>query len=197
MSRCSNSTSPRPCSIGRANSFERFAIPFTQPQAKSGRAFTDQLLDAQPNRLDEKFRAALFERTAGNALFTIELLRALQEGGGLNRDEQNRWVVTNSLDWETVPARVEGVLEERLGQLDESQRALLDAASVEREQFIVEVLAQVQQLPLLQTLKYLSQELDKRHLLVREFGHLQLSERQLARYQFIHALFQQFCYLPI
>jgi predicted ATPase len=163
-------------------------------QATIARTFTDQLIDTQPNRLDEVFRTALFARTGGQALFTVELLRSLQERGGLARDEQGRWVVTPDLDWETVPARVEGVLEERLGRLEDAQREMLRAASVEGEQFTVAVVAQVQQLPLRQLVKDLAQHLDKRHHLVREQNELQLGGQRLARYQFVHALFQQFLY---
>ena len=39
----------------------------------------DAFLDTEPNRLAEGFRAALFHRTEGHPLFTIELLRAMQE----------------------------------------------------------------------------------------------------------------------
>jgi glycosyltransferase involved in cell wall biosynthesis len=44
--------------------------------AADRRDFVDSLLDSEPNVLDEGFRAALLRRTDGQALFTVELLRA-------------------------------------------------------------------------------------------------------------------------
>ena len=60
---------------------------------REGRRFVDAFLDAEPNRLGEDFRAALFHRTAGHPLFTIELLRSMQERGDLVRDEADgAWI---------------------------------------------------------------------------------------------------------
>ena len=49
-------------------------------------SFVDALLDTEPNSLDEGFRQALIQHTDGHALFTAELLRAMQERGDLVRD---------------------------------------------------------------------------------------------------------------
>ena len=40
-----------------------------------GRRFVEAYLDTQPNRLGPAFREALFNRTGGHALFTVELVR--------------------------------------------------------------------------------------------------------------------------
>jgi predicted ATPase len=48
-------------------------------EEKEERKFVDALLDVEPNRLTDGFRAALFERTGGHPLFTVELLRAMQD----------------------------------------------------------------------------------------------------------------------
>ncbi|HMN28042.1 MAG TPA: hypothetical protein PKE45_07795, partial [Caldilineaceae bacterium] len=80
----------------------------------AGRAFVDALVDSEPNQLDSAFRQQLLLRTEGHPLFTVELLRNLQERGDLFQDERGRWVEGASLDWATIPARVEGVIEERL-----------------------------------------------------------------------------------
>ena len=81
---------------------------------ETGRAFMDAFLDSEPNRLGEGFRNVLFQHTAGHPLFTIELLRAMRERGDLFRDESGRWTAGPVLDWDTLPASVEGVIEERL-----------------------------------------------------------------------------------
>ena len=81
------------------------------------RRFVDELLDAEPNRLSEAFRERLYLRTGGHALFTVELLRGLQERGDLVKDEEGLWVEEAHLDWNRLPARIEAVIAERVGRL--------------------------------------------------------------------------------
>ncbi|MCP4426289.1 MAG: AAA family ATPase, partial [Chloroflexi bacterium] len=57
-----------------------------------GRPFINALLDSQPKRLDEQFREMVCRQTGGQALFTTELLRGLQERGDLVKDGNGRWV---------------------------------------------------------------------------------------------------------
>ncbi len=159
-----------------------------------GRSFVDALLDSEPNQLDASFREAVFRRTKGQPLFTVELLRALQEQGDLVMDEQGIWKETPYLDWDILPARVEAVIARRIEQLPQELRRLLAVASVEGEHFTVEVLAQVQERGILPVLQYLSQELDHRYRLVREAGALNLAGQPLTRYQFRHNLFQAYLY---
>ncbi|MFN2138335.1 MAG: AAA family ATPase, partial [Candidatus Promineifilaceae bacterium] len=55
-----------------------------------GRAFVNAWLDTEPNQLTEPFRDTFFKQTQGHALFTVELVTALQERGDLQRDAQGR-----------------------------------------------------------------------------------------------------------
>lgn len=63
----------------------------------AGRHFVDALLDRQPNRLSENFRIALFWRTKGHPLFTLELLREMQARGDLVQDPDGYWVESDTL----------------------------------------------------------------------------------------------------
>jgi ABC-type oligopeptide transport system substrate-binding subunit/predicted Ser/Thr protein kinase len=158
------------------------------------RDFVDDFLDTEPNRLDENFRQALYRHTGGHPLFTIELLRAMQERGDLIRDEQGRWIEGSALDWSTLPARVEGVIEERVGRLKTELREILSVASVEGEDFTAQVIAKVQEIGERQLLRELSQELEKRHRLVRVGGEVKVGRHHLSRYQFAHTLIQRYLY---
>ncbi len=158
------------------------------------RQFVDSLLDSEPNALGEEFRAALFRHTAGHALYTVELLRALQERGHLIRDGKGRWMEGQTLDWSTLPARVEGVIEERIDRLSADLRELLQVASVEGERFTAEVLARVQSLPERGVVRQLSGELDRRHRLVVADGLAQVAYVRLSRYRFAHNLFYHYLY---
>jgi oligopeptide transport system substrate-binding protein len=160
-----------------------------------GRQLVDALLDREANRLPESFRVALFWQTRGHPLFTIELIREMQARGDLIQDETGHWIMREeSLNWAALPARVEAVIEQRLGRLDETLRDLLAVASVEGESFTVEVVARVQQMSQRQALRCLSQELENRHRLVRERAAIEVDRRRLCRYQFAHVLFQHYLY---
>ncbi len=163
-------------------------------ESAMGRPFIDAFLDVQPNRLGEDFRAALSHQTEGHPLFTIELLRAMQERGDLVRDPEGRWVTGPTLDWKTLPARVEAVIEERVGRLEAGLRDILAVASVEGETFTAQVVARVQGLGERSLLGALSQELERRHHLVRAQGEIQVDHKFLSRFRFTHTVFQQYLY---
>jgi DNA-binding SARP family transcriptional activator/tetratricopeptide (TPR) repeat protein len=168
-------------------------IDLDETDVAEGREFVDALLDSEPNRLGQGFRQALFQRTWGHPLFTVELLRRMQERGNLVRDEDRRWVEGAALDWRTLPARVEGVIEERIGRLRPELHEILSVASIEGERFTAGAVAQVQGVSELLLLRNLSR-LEKRHRLVREREEVRLEHRRLSRYQFTHNLFQAYLY---
>ncbi|MCI0579062.1 MAG: ABC transporter substrate-binding protein [Chloroflexi bacterium] len=175
--------------------FGDIQIDLARFEPAKGRELVDALLDREPNHLSETFRTALFWQTKGHPLFTIELIREMQARGDLIQDETGHWVIREeTLNWATLPARVEAVIEQRLGRLDETLCDLLAAASVEGESFTVEVVARVQQMSQRQALRCLSQELEKRHRLVRERAAIEVDRRRLCRYQFAHVLFQHYLY---
>jgi predicted ATPase len=159
-----------------------------------GREFIELLLDSEPNRLDSTFRQALHERTQGHPLFTIELLRGLQERGDLVRDSMGRWVEGSSLNWERLPARVEAVIAERIGRLAQPLRAALRVASVEGEVFTAEVIAQVSGLEEQGLLRLLSRELDRKHRLIQAQSIQRAAGQLVSRYRFRHILFQRYIY---
>jgi len=159
-----------------------------------GMGFIDSFLDTEPNRLGTEFRQAFHQRTGGHPLFTIELLRALQERGNLQKDGEGYWVAGPDLPWDQLPARVEAVIEERIGRLGRELRELLAVASVEGHEFTAQVLARIQALEERRLLRDLSQELEKRHRLVRELGEVRAGQQVLSRYQFAHQLFQRYLY---
>jgi tetratricopeptide (TPR) repeat protein len=159
-----------------------------------GSQFVRAILAIEPNRLSEEFGRVLFERTRGHPLFTIELLRDMQERGVLVRDERGRWLEGPLLDWDDLPDRVEGIIEERIGRLEPPLRAILSTASVEGQVFTAQIVAWVEGLGERDLLRLLSQELDRRHRLVQERQEVKVGPQYLARFQFAHAVFQQYLY---
>jgi ABC-type oligopeptide transport system substrate-binding subunit/class 3 adenylate cyclase/ABC-type transporter Mla MlaB component len=159
--------------------------------------FIKAYLDSEPNRLSQGFRQALYDHTDGHPLFTVELLRDLQERGALVMDEEELWIEGPELDWDVLPARVEGVIEERIGRLKEELRETLTIASVEGEDFTSQVVAGVLQVGEREQLKRLSRELEKRHRLVKARGESKVGTKILSQFQFSHVLFQRFLYNEI
>ncbi len=169
-------------------------IDLSRSRADEELTFVNDLVDSEPNRLGPAFRQELCARTDGHPLFTIELLRHLQERGDLVRDGEGRWVEGPALDWDALPARVEGVIEERLARLPDDMRETLNIGSVMGYDFTAQVVAQVQQVQERDLLRNLSRDLDKRHHLIQEEGEIRIGKQILSLYRFAHALFQQFLY---
>jgi ABC-type oligopeptide transport system substrate-binding subunit len=182
------------------------------------RRFVEALLDSEPNQLGDTFHENLYRQTRGHPLSTVELLRDMQERGDLVQDEEGRWVEGPALEWETLPARVEAVIAERIGRLAEPAREALRVASVEGETFTAEVLARVLGASEREVVRQLS-KLDREHRLVgaqgiRRLGpalpapacpggqargaQAQVSEakggQRLSLYRFRHILFQRYLY---
>ncbi len=199
---------PEEVAIGRAGERHPLAKPLSEfkrtfgdvwvdlssPEAAEGRSFVDALLDAEPNRLTRGFRDALFHRTEGHPLFTIELLHAMQDRGDLLEDEDGRWTEGPTLDWEVLPARVEAVIEERIDRLDPGLQEVLAVASVEGEVFTAQVVAEVRNAPESSIVRQLSQDLERQHRLVREQEEVETDEKRMSRYRFSHILFQDYLY---
>ena len=110
------------------------------------------------------------------------------------RMQQGQWIEGPAIDWNTLPARVEGVIEKRIQRLEKELRSILTIASVEGETFTAEVVARVQQVQERGLVQRLSQELDKQHRLVTAQILAWLGSQRLSLYRFRHQLFQQYVY---
>jgi len=159
-----------------------------------GREFVDAFLDSEPNTLDKKFRQTLFAQTKGQPLFTVELLRAMQEQGMLVKDRDGRWIEGRTFDWHKLPSRVDAVIMERIGRLTEKMREVLTLASVEGQEFTAEVIARLRKEEVRELIKVLSSELEKRHHLVSAKGIRSLDKQRLSLYVFQNNLFQKYLY---
>jgi ABC-type oligopeptide transport system substrate-binding subunit/DNA-binding SARP family transcriptional activator len=159
-----------------------------------GATFIDRLLDSEPNQLGTDFRAMLHQRAGNNPLFTIELLRSLQERGDLIRDVAGQWQAGPGLKWDTLPARVEAVIAERIGRLPAEWQRALAIASVEGEEFTAEVIARVQGIDERMLVEHLSGELSRHYRLVNPHSLQRVDSQRLSRYRFRHILFQKFLY---
>jgi ABC-type oligopeptide transport system substrate-binding subunit/DNA-binding SARP family transcriptional activator len=180
------------------NEFQRTygntAVDLDQLDHLERRRFLNAYLESEPNRLDAGFRQALYDLTGGQPLFTIETMRGLQERGGIFRDQAGYWIAAPDLIWNELPAQVEGVLRERVARLRPDLQELLSIASVEGDTFTVQVLEKILNIPSRELSSLISQDLAKRHRLVREKGEDRIGPQYLDRYELNHALIREFLY---
>ncbi len=177
------------------NEFQReYGDSTVNVDAADSLSFVEDLLDSEPYDLSQDFRSMFYRFTHGNPLFSLELLRGMQERGDLLRDQYGTWVEGQALDWETLPARVEAVIAERIGRLDGSLRAALRVASVEGHEFTAEAVARIRSVDEREMLAKLSRELDRKHRLIRSQSILRIDGQLLSRYRFRHFLFQKYLY---
>ena len=181
--------------VAVVNEFQRDfgSIMVDLDQAES-RAFVQALVDSEPNRLGPSFRQMLHQQTRGHPLYTIELLRGMQERGDLTKDADGNWIEGSALDWQTLPARVEAVIAERVSRLAQPLRAALRVASVEGEVFTAEVVARILATDEREMVGRLSRDLDRKHRLVRAQAMERIGSRRLSRYRFRNYLFQRYLY---
>ncbi|HLC03403.1 MAG TPA: hypothetical protein VJK02_10230, partial [Anaerolineales bacterium] len=169
-------------------------IDLGRTQEEEGESFIDAILDTESNALDPAFRRELFRHTGANPLFTIELLRAMEARGDIVQDDDHLWTPGPSLDWRQLPAKVEGVIEERLNKIGDELREILRVAAVEGGSFTAEVISQVLRLEIRDLLRQLGGKLDRQYRLVEPLGSRHLAEARLSLYRFRHILFQKHIY---
>jgi tetratricopeptide (TPR) repeat protein len=176
--------------------FGEMTIDLDQAVEAEGEAFVSEFVATEPNKLDGSFKRQLFKHTGGHPLFTVELLRNMQERGDLVKDEEGKWIESASLDWEDLPTRVEGVIEERIGRLETDLKEVLTVGSVQGEDFTAEVVARVQEAEARGLIRQLSGELERQHRLVKAEGTRRLadSKQRLSLFRFQHNLFRTYLY---
>jgi DNA-binding SARP family transcriptional activator/tetratricopeptide (TPR) repeat protein len=159
-----------------------------------GRAFVDEWLDTEPNCLDEPFRRALYRKTRGHALFTVELVAGMQERGELTRDQHGYWQVGTAVSWHAIPARVDAIVAQRIGRLSDPARRLLTAGCILGETFAAEIAAQIVERAMIEVIQTLSGGLGRIHRLVEPLARLQVGRQTFSPYRFRHALYRQYLY---
>ncbi len=127
-------------------------------------------------RIPPEVAARIAEHSGGNPLLALELLRHLEESGGLVREDT---AFRTAPGWEAVPLpqRFREIVELRLAGLSDEERALLEAAAVDGLDFDGQALAAATGEPLIEILRRLQR-------LVRRGGIVRPRE---GGYRFAHA----------
>jgi class 3 adenylate cyclase len=114
---------------GKANAATVSLAPLSAEQ--TGRLVRG-LLDGEP--VPAEAERLVNQIAGGNPLFAEELVRMLVDEGRLTRDG-NAWRVVGPVDGTAIPPTVSALLSSRLDRLDDPERRVVEAASVEGQVF--------------------------------------------------------------
>ena len=146
----------------------------------------------------EDFARVIHERTEGNALFMSDLLHYLKSREVI-RKEGESWVITKPLSEveRNLPESVRSIVQRKIGQLEEEDRRLLTAASIQGFDFDSASVARVVQIDPADVEERLDR-LERIHSVVRMVEEKQFPDGTLTlHYQFVHVLYQNALYASI
>jgi serine/threonine protein kinase/tetratricopeptide (TPR) repeat protein len=141
------------------------------------------------------FAALIHERTEGNPLFMADVLRDLRRRQVIQQQD-GRWTISDALPAiaRELPESVRSLIQRKMDALEDTDRRLLAAASVQGMDFDSAILAAVGQMDDEEVESRL-ERLEREHALVRFAGELEAPDRSLTlRYRFAHHMYQNACF---
>ncbi|HSO22246.1 MAG TPA: AAA family ATPase, partial [Chondromyces sp.] len=142
-----------------------------------------------------EFPALIHEKTEGSPLFMADLVRYLRDQGAIGQVDGG-WRLIHGLPEieRQLPESVLGMIERKIGQLDEADHELLTVASVQGYEFDSAIAARVLGISPEVTEERL-EDLERVHAFVTLAGEAELPDRTLTlRYRFVHVLYQNSLY---
>ena len=152
------------------------------------------ILNEEANVYTPSFLDELFHHTQGNPLFVTELISLLKENNDIFLSENNEWTNNMDFSFHTYPAKIEGIIQERIGKLEDSLIETLSHASVQGNQFIAQVLSLTIGQSEKEVLMTLSKTLQKQHNLVNESNCFRNGQQIISKFNFSNYVFRQYLY---
>src|SRR5262249_25716793 len=131
-------------------------------------------------------------------LFMVDVLRYLRDGGVLAKAE-GHWSLSQTVPdiARTLPESVRNMIERKIDALDETDKRLLQTASVQGSEFDGILVARVLRLDPVEVEERL-ERLDRIHGFVRPLREVEYPDHAVTlRYQFVHVLYQNFLYAAL
>lgn len=147
------------------------------------------------NAFPADFAAAIHAKTEGSPLFMADLVRYLRDTGGIV-EENGSWTVARSMPDmpRGLPESVRGMIARKIEQVDERDRRLLLAASVQGPEFDSTTVADALGMDAGEAEERLD-ALERVHVFVRRGDEFEFPDRTLTlKYQFVHVLYQNVLY---
>jgi len=136
------------------------------------------------------FAAVIHQRTEGHPMFVVELLRDLRRRQVLVQQD-GKWIVAEDLAAlkKAMPESVRSLVQRKIDALDDSDRRLLAAASVQGVDFDTAVLSAVLERPE-EEIEDRLERLEREHALVRFVEEKEAANRALTlQYRFAHQIY--------
>ncbi|MDE3155671.1 MAG: protein kinase, partial [Acidobacteriota bacterium] len=140
----------------------------------------------------------LHDRTEGSPLFMVDLVRDLRDRQVVVR-RNDRWELATSVRAvaRDLPETVRGMIARKIERLDDTDRRLLTAASVQGHEFDTAVVSDALGLDPAEV-EERCETLDRVHRLVQAVRTYDLPDRTLCvRYRFVHVLYQNVLYAAL
>jgi tetratricopeptide (TPR) repeat protein len=120
-------------------------------------------------RVARRLGAQLAARTDGNPFFVFEIIREMEDQGVLQKLAESPTETTKGYGLFSIPASVRELLQSRLAELSDDERAILDVASVQGFTFDADLISRILEMKRLKVLQVLA-NLERRRALVRTVG---------------------------
>ena len=141
------------------------------------------------------FAGLIHDRTEGNALFMADVLRDMRRRQVIQQQD-GRWTIAGDLlaVARELPESVRSLIQRKMDALEDSDRRLLAAASVQGMDFDSAIVAAAVQSDE-EDVETRLERLEREHALVRFAGELEAPDRSLTlRYRFAHHMYQNACF---
>ncbi|MEZ5316782.1 MAG: protein kinase [Vicinamibacterales bacterium] len=155
-------------------------------------------LQCPGHRIPEAFVADIHARTEGSPLFMVDLIRYLRDTHVIVKVD-GVWTVAEAVSAapRELPESVRGMIARKIERVDDADRRLLLAASVQGQEFDSTVLGEALQLDPIEVEERL-ETLERVHVFVRRGEEHEFPDRTLTlRYRFVHVLYQNVLYASL
>jgi serine/threonine protein kinase/tetratricopeptide (TPR) repeat protein len=155
-------------------------------------------LEFPEHRFPLSFARFLWNRTEGNPLFMVDLVRDLRDRKIIVQD-QGRWTLSQPVEdiGGDLPASVRSMIQRKIDSLSEQDRRLLQAASVEGAEFHSVVLAAAISSDAAEVEERL-ENIERIHFFVQRIGEKEFPDGTLTLHlRFVHALYQNALYATL
>lgn len=147
------------------------------------------------NRFPADFAAAIHAKTEGSPLFMADLIRYLHDTGAIV-EEGKGWTLAGGVPEAArdLPESMRAMIARKIEQVDERDRRLLLAASVQGADFDSATIAEAAGIDPAEVEERLD-ALERVHVFVRRGDEYEFADRTLTlQYQFVHVLYQNVLY---
>ena len=174
--------------------FEEVALGFLEP----GDVERYLALQFPGHAFPPGFAATIHGKTEGSPLFMADLVRYLRDTGGVTQQD-GTWVVARGVGntAKDLPESVRGMIARKIERVDEADRRLLLAASVEGDEFDSAIVAEALHMDPAEVEERL-ETLERVHIFVTRGDEMEFPDGSLTlKYRFVHVLYQNVLYASL